>query len=50
MNLSEAVLDEISILGLWLISYDLNVSMVLYVLRSQCNGLSFYKSFLIGLG
>ncbi len=50
MNLSDAVLDEISILGLWLISYDLNVSMVLHVLRSPFNGLSFHKSFLIGPG
>ena len=34
MNSSEAVLDEISILGLWFISDGLNVSIVLHVLSS----------------
>ena len=45
MNLSDSVLDEIIVLELWLISYDLNVSMELHVLRSPFNGLSFHKSF-----
>ena len=45
MNSSEAVLYEISTLGLWLINDDLDVSMVLHVLRLPFNGLSFHKSF-----
>ena len=45
MNLRDAALGEVNILGLWLICYYLNLIMVLHVLKSPFNGLSFHKSF-----
>ena len=45
MNLRDAALGEVNIFGLWLICYHLNLIMVLHVLKSPFNGLSFHKSF-----